>query len=293
MRLGMSGCFLPPNMNDLSVAMCHRVRALGFTGIFTRFRSNDPHTTSKESAYQVRDLLAGEGVGLFQATGYWQNMVTPDEGVRQESVRTVQAALRLAGWLGARGIDTGPGSMSANGPWFPHPENWTASAERQLVKTLKECAAAAGDAGVFLSLESHQLVTLATPEITKAILDEVDSPWVRCDYDSANWITLQTVYDTGPEVSRHFDILGDYIVSAHAKDVWMEDKLTVHIQDGCPGKGNMDFKTLFRRLEDLDPDYPIIAEGNSTEELPAVARLFHATAEELGIRVLDVDEKAN
>lgn len=291
MRLGMSGCFLPDDMNDLSIAMCQRVRDLGFTGIFTRFRANDPHTTTKEAAQRVRDLLAGEGVRLFQATGYWQNMVTSDEAVRKESVRTVQAALRLAGWMGARGIDTGPGSMNPNGPWYPHPDNWTVSAERQLVKTLKECTAAAEDAGVYLSLESHQLVTLASPEIAKAVLDEVDSRWVRCDYDSANWITLQTVFDTGAEVSRHFDILGNHIVSAHAKDVWVEDKLTVHIEDGCPGKGLMDFKTLFRRIEDLSPDYPVIAEGNSTADLPAVSRLFHQTAEELGIRVLAVDEE--
>lgn len=292
MRFGMSGCFLPSDMDDVTPEMCRRVRELGFSGIFTRFRANDPHTTPRHKAQRLRDLLAGEGVRLYQATGYWQNLVSPDEGVRKESVRTLQAALRLAGWMGARGIDTGPGSMNPDGPWFPHPDNWTASAERQLVKTLVECQAAAEDAGVYLSLESHQLVTLKTPEITAAILDEVDSPWVRCDYDSANWITLETVFDTGAEVSRHFDLLGRHIVSAHAKDIWIENRLALHLTDGCPGKGLMDFKTLFRRMEALNPDYPVISEGNRTEELPAVSRLFHATAQELGIRVLDADESA-
>ena len=293
MRFGMSGCFLPSDMNDLSVAMCRRVRELGFSGIFTRFRSNDPHTTSKDQAVRLRDLLAGEGLRLYQATGYWQNMITPDETVRRETVRTVQAALRLAGWMGARGIDTGPGSMSTNGPWFPHPDNWTTSARNQLIKTLKECASAAEDAGVYLSLESHQLVTLATPEITLEVLDAVDSPWVCCDYDSANWITLETVYDTGAALNHHFDLLGKHMVSAHAKDIWIEDKLTLHLQDGCPGKGLMDFKTLFQRIEALSPDYPVISEGNSTAELPEVSRLFHDLAKELNIRVLDVDEEAD
>ncbi|MEZ4836174.1 MAG: sugar phosphate isomerase/epimerase [Caldilineaceae bacterium] len=287
MRFGMSGCFLPADMDDVTQAMCRRVRELGFSGIFTRFRANDPHTTPKDKAQRLRSLLADEGVRLYQATGYWQNMITPDETARKETVRTVQAALRLAGWMGARGIDTGPGSMNPAGPWFPHPDNWTASARRQLVKTLKECVSAAEDAGVFLSLESHQLVTLKTPEITLEILDEVDSPWVRCDYDSANWITLETVFDTTSALNHHFDLLGKHIVSAHAKDIWIENKLAVHLQDGCPGKGNMDFKTLFRRVEALSPEYPVIAEGNSTEELPAVARLFHDTARELGIAVLD------
>ena len=298
MRLGMSGCFLPDNMDDLTEEMCKRVRDLGFTGIFTRFRANDPHTTPKAKAQRVRDLLEANGVRMFQSTGYWQNMITPDETLRKEAVRTVQAALRLAGWMGARGIDTGPGSMhpearsmSHGAAWHPHPDNWTLSAKRQLVKTLKECAQAAEDAGVFLSLESHQLVTTKTPEIAKEVLDEVDSPWVRCDYDSANWITLDTIFDTASAINYHFDLLGQYIVSCHAKDIWIENRLALHLQDGCPGRGLVDFTTLFRRMEDLNPDYPVIAEGNTTAELPAVSALFHAIAAELGIRILDVDEQ--
>lgn len=292
MRFGMSGCFLPDNMDNVTPEMCRRVRQLGFSGIFTRFRANDPHTTTRAQAQRLRDLLADEGVRLYQSTGYWQNMVTPDESRRKEAVRTVQAALRLAGWMGARGIDTGPGSMNPAGPWYPHPDNWTASAQRQLVKTLNECKAAAEDAGVYLSLESHQLVTLKTAEIALEVLDEVNSPWVSCDYDSANWITLETVFDTASALNHHFDLLGKHMVSCHAKDIWIENKLALHLQDGCPGKGLMDFKTLFRRMEALNPDYPVIAEGNSTEELPAVAELFHRTAAELGIRVLDGHEAA-
>lgn len=290
MRFGMSGCFLPDDMDEMTTEICKRVRNLGFTGIFTRFKKNNPHDTSKAKAERFRNLLADHGVKLFQATGYWQNLVTSDEAARRESVRTLQAALRLAGWMGARGIDTGPGSMNPDGPWFPHPDNWTETSRRQLVKSLKECAKAAEDVGVYLSLEGHQLVTLESAEVAKAILDEVDSPWVRSDYDSANWITRETVYNTAKAIDHHFDVLGSYIVSCHAKDVWIENCLTLHLQDGCPGKGTVDFKTLFRRMESLSSDYPVIVEGSSTEELPQVSALFHSTARELGIRVLDVDE---
>jgi len=292
MRFGMSGCFLPADMRAMTPEICRRVREAGFSGIFTRFRDNNPHDTPLETARQVRELLAGEGVRLFQATGYWQNLVTPDEDARREAVRTLQAALRLAGALGARGIDTGPGSMNPDGPWFPHPANWTFDARRQLVKSLQECAPVAEGEGVYLSLEGHQLVTLESAEVTKEILDEVDSRWVRSDFDSANWITLQTIFQTGAAIDHMLDVLGKHVVSCHAKDIWPENRLTVHLQDGCPGKGLMDFKTLFLRMEALSPDYPVIAEGNSTEELPLVSQLFHRTAAELGIRVLDADQEA-
>ena len=290
MRLGMSGGFLPEDMRDFTAETCRRVRALGFSGVFCRFRRNDPHATTRAEAVALRDLLAGEGLRLFQATGYWQCMITEDETQRSEAVRTVQAALRLAGWLGARGIDTGPGSMNPAGPWFPHPANHTGSARRQLVRTLRDCAAAAEDAQVFLSLEGHQLVTLRDAATTRAVLDEVGSLWVRSDYDSANWITLDTVFDTTEALNFDFDTLGSRIVSAHAKDIWIENRLALHLQDGCPGKGRMDFATLFRRMEALSPDLPVIVEGAATDELPAVGALFHRIAAEARIRVLDADQ---
>ena len=41
MRLGLNGCFLPANMDDITPGLCERVRGFGFSGIFTRFREND------------------------------------------------------------------------------------------------------------------------------------------------------------------------------------------------------------------------------------------------------------
>jgi sugar phosphate isomerase/epimerase len=203
------------------------------------------------------------------------------------------AALRLAGWLGARGVDTGPGSMSADGPWFPHPDNWTVHARAQLVKSLREAAGAAEDNGVYLSLEGHQLVTLESAQVTAEILDAVDSRWVRSDYDSANWVTRQTVYHTTQALRDDFAALGRHIVSCHAKDIWIENRLALHLQDGCPGKGNMDFATLFSLAEAISPDIPIIVEGAATDELEDVSALLHGIAAEAGITILDSAHKVS
>jgi len=287
MRLGLNGCFLPDDMQDITPALCQRVRALGFSGIFTRFKNNHPLETPRAAAERVRQVLADNGLRMYQSTGFWQCLVTSDETRRAESVRVLQGAIRLAGWLGSRGIDTGPGSMNPRGPWFPHPDNLTPAARAQLIKSLKECAPVAEDCGVFLSMEGHQLVTLESAEVTAEVLDAVDSPWVTSDYDSANWLTLKEAFDPTPAINRHFDVLGRHIVSCHAKDVWLEDKLSIHIQDGCPGKGNLDFRTVITRMETLSPEYPVLPEGNVTEDLPEVVALFRRLADELGIKILE------
>ena len=177
MRLGMCGCFLPENMNDFTPDICRRVRDLGFSGIFCRFRQNDPHSTTRAEAQRLRSLLADENLRLFQATGYGE---TSSQMMRPASrKRAHPAGGATPGRLARRPWHRyGPGSMSPAGPWAPHPANWTRSARRQLIRSLRECAAAAEDAGVYLSVEAHQTVTLASPEIAADVLDAVDSPWV-------------------------------------------------------------------------------------------------------------------
>jgi sugar phosphate isomerase/epimerase len=285
MRFGVSGDLIPRDMDEITPALTERVRALGFSGIFSRFGGNDPHTTTEARCRRVRAILEDADLAMYQATGYWQCLIHPDEAQRGEAVRTLQAALRVAGWLGARGIDTGPGSMNSRGPWFPHPDNWTAWAREQLVKSLKECAPVAEECGVFLSLEGHQLVTLDTAETMRAVLDEVNSPMVKCDFDPVNWITLQTIFATGPAVAAMVATLGPQIVSAHAKDVAIQDRLVVHIDNIAAGTGILDYPTFLRLIEDLDPSYPVIVEAAAIEELPAVSDFLHRTARECGIAV--------
>ncbi|HLH72313.1 MAG TPA: sugar phosphate isomerase/epimerase family protein [Chloroflexota bacterium] len=287
MRLGVCGGKLPANMDDLSPELCHEVRQLGYSGIFTRFRANDPLTTTREQCRRARAVIEDSGLRLYQTTGYWQCLIHPDESKRAEAVKVLQASLKIAGWLGARSIDTGPGSLNPRGPWFPHPDNWTPLARRQLIRSLREAAPAAEDAGVYLGLEAHQLVTLSSPEVTRDVLDAVDSPWVRCDLDPANWITLETAFNTGPAIDHMFDVLGDRIVSGHAKDSTILDKLTIHIDACCPGTGNLDFGTYFRRMEALNPEYPLIVEGASYEQWGVAAEFLHGVARKEGIRVIE------
>ena len=286
MRFGMSGTFLPSSMDDFTPEIAKRVRELGFSGVFTRFRENDPFETTTAQCHRVRDVLADEGIRMYQTTGYWQCLIHPDETERKKAVRTVQEALRVAGDIGARGIDTGPGSMDPTGPWNPHPDNWSLKSKEQLIKSLTECAKAATDNQVYLSLEGHQLVVLENEDVTKEILDAVGSPWVRSDLDPANWVTLKTVYRTGEALDRIFDVLGKHIVSGHAKDIILTNAHTLHLPTCAPGTGMLDFKTYIRRMEELDPEYPLITEGTQESELPAVSEFLHRTAAELGIEVI-------
>jgi sugar phosphate isomerase/epimerase len=284
MRLGMSGAFLPARMDDFTEETARRIRDLGFSGCFTRF-TDDPFTTPKETAHRVRDLLAGHGLRMYQAIGYRPPLIHPDEAVRRRAAEVLGAAVHLTAELGCRGTHTGPGSLNPRGAWFPHPYNWTAQAKDQLIKSLREVAPIAEDRGVYVGMEGHVLVTLDSAETMAEVLGAVDSPMVRCDLDPVNWITRETVYHTGAAITRMADTLGSFVIGGHAKDVTIEDRLVLHLSECPAGTGLLDWDVFLPRIEALDPDFPLVVEHCTSDELPGISEFLHTKAAELGIAI--------
>jgi sugar phosphate isomerase/epimerase len=282
----MSGAFLPTKIDDFSEETCRRIKDLGFSGCFTRFTDN-PLETPHERAHRVRDLMADQGVRMYQAIGYRPPLHHPDETVRKEAVRLLGAAVRLNAALGARGTHTGPGSLNPKGAWFPHPYNWTQQAKDQLVKSLREVAPVAEDHDIFIGMEGHVLVTLDSAETMRDVLAAVDSPRVKCDLDPVNWITRENVYDTGAAIRQMAQTLEGFIIGGHSKDVQIENKLVLHISECPTGLGLIDHDTLLRTVEGIDPDFPLLVEHCSTEDLPRISEFLHGKCAELGITILE------
>lgn len=287
MRFGMSGAFLPSRVEDFTPQMAARVREFGFSGIFTRFTDSDPSDLSDASCQRFRSILAEHGLRLYQCLMARPVLIHPDQATRQEAVRVLQRVVRAAARLGARGVHCGPGSLSLTGAWFPHPYNRTAEAKSNLIASLREVAPVAEGEGIYLGMEGHQLVTLDGPETMRDVLDAVGSPRVKTDLDPVNWITLSTIFGTGDALRHMLRTVGHHVIGGHAKDVRIEDRLVVHINECAAGTGLLDYPTFLQEVEAVGTDLPLVVEHCATEELPQVSQFLHQTAREVGIPVHD------
>ena len=86
-----------------------------------------------------------------------------------------------------------------------------------------------------------------------------------------------------------FDLLGRWIVSAHAKDLYyasVVDLRHVNFVEVIPGRGVLDYRTFLRRGEQVSADLPLIMEHlPRREDYAAGAAYIRSVAREIGVTV--------
>ncbi|HLZ07433.1 MAG TPA: sugar phosphate isomerase/epimerase, partial [Chloroflexota bacterium] len=105
----------------------------------------------------------------------------------------------------------------------------------------------------------------------------------RCDLDPVNWLTLHTVFRSGAAIDGMVDVLGLRIFNAHAKDVVVEKRLSLHIDEVPAGQGILDWDRFLRRMEAIGSDRFLVVEHAAVEELAGIKTFLDRKAAELGI----------
>ena len=112
----------------------------------------------------------------------------------------------------------------------------------KIVEYFKETVKILEEADMIMVLESESSVYAANATKLAAIIDAINSPYVKAVWDPGN-----SAYDPGGEVPypAGYEIIKDKMVHMHLKDV----KITDGKAKGAPvGKGDVDFEGHFRRL---------------------------------------------
>ena len=284
-KLGVAGGPVPRKMEDLDDRLCAKLRELGFSGIGTHFLCN-PHDPPLKAIERVKAVTTAHDLTIVQSWGWWQPLVSYDESVRREGVRTLGAAVRFAHLLGAEMVLTGPGSHNPRGTWWPHPRNYEPRSTDQLVKSLREAAKVAEDRNTPIALECHVTSTLCTPERTREVIDRVDSDAVKINVDPVNDIgSFADLHDNGALIQRTFDVLDGCIAAGHAKDIYAEDRLTVHLSETVPGDGMLDYRAFLSRFAQACPGSFLLVEHLPESQVAQAVAHVRAMAAEVGVAI--------
>jgi len=285
MRLGVVA-YVPRDIEEITPEVAQRVRANGFRSIFFSLQ-NDPADISDQKARSVREVLAADGVDVGQYWGRYGSLVRPESDHWPETMRLLDETMRVAAQLGCRCVIAPPGSLNPAGAYAPHRLNNSDQAMELLVERCREAVKPAEQHGIYLALEPHTLCILNTPERAKLLIDAVGSPALAIEWDPVNWLTFETLYASGEVIQRTYDLLGERLVTGHAKDISPVNRLVVHLDETYAGNGELDYATFLRCFSRLEPWKTLYIEHTPEEHIPSAKQHIDTMARSIGVSVTE------
>jgi sugar phosphate isomerase/epimerase len=282
LRLGVSDGPVPRDPSDVDEPLARRLAGLGVRVVHTHFRGS-PEAVAADAG-RVRSVLAEHGVSVAEATGYNPQLIHPDDAVLAGELDRLRAAFETARLQGAEMIISGCGSYHPTHFYGPHPNNHLPATRERLITSLRRVAPWAQDAGVILALECHVATALDTPEHIREVVQAVNSPWVRLNFDPVNLLGDFSKVWANAEAMRHmWQVLGGcYAKCSDIKDVRADTQFVVHISEAPPGEGMLDLDAYFEVIAHLGEDTAVIVEHLPADKaITALAYVKHA-AEQRG-----------
>ena len=215
---------------------------------------------------------------VIAEVGAWSNPLSPDPEGRAASLQKCKTLLALADEIGARCCVNIAGSRGAK--WDgPHPADLTAETFEMIVATVREIIDAVQPRRTFYTLEPMPWMYPDSADSYLELLRAVDRPRFGVHFDPVNLVCSPQRYYGNAALVRDFVArLGPHIRSVHLKDIRLQERLTVHLDEVRPGLGELDYRTLLTELNRLDPDLPVML-----EHLPAQAEYDLAAAAVRGV----------
>ncbi|MEJ5312119.1 MAG: TIM barrel protein [Anaerolineae bacterium] len=228
---------------------------------------------------------AAEAANIVIAeVGAWSNPLSADATTRQAALEKCQTQLALADEIGARCCVNIAGTRGE--PWDgPHPSNLTEETFDLIVETVRMIIDAVQPRRTYYTLEPMPWMYPDSADSYLRLLAAIDRSHFGVHVDMVNVINSpQRYFENAALIREWFTKLGPHIKSCHAKDTLLATRLTTHLDEVRPGLGYLDYRTLLRELDKLDPDTPLMIEHlHAEEDYRLSAAYIRSVADEIGL----------
>lgn len=197
---------------------------------------------------------------VIAEVGAWSNPLDSDPVKRQAAMEKCIASLRLADALGARCCVNIAGSRGAR--WDgPHATNLSDETFGMVVESVQEIIDQAKPQNSMYTLETMPWIFPDSLASYKRLLVAINRPHFGVHFDPVNMINSPARYFDNADLIREFVAeLGAQIYSVHLKDIYLHEKLTVHLDEVAPGEGGLAIDVLLNELATLGADLPVMLE---------------------------------
>ena len=239
-----------------------------------------------DTTIRTYELAARKANIVIAEVGAWSNPLSPDKATRQAALDTCKKSLALADNIGGRCCVNIAGSRGSK--WDgPHTDDLTEETFEIIVETVRKIIDSVKPTRSFYTLETMPWMYPDSPDSYLQLIEAIDRKTFAVHLDPVNLVNSpQRYFKNGELIAECFTKLGPYIKSCHAKDIYLRDNLTVHLDEVRPGLGNFDYRTYLRELNQLDAEVPLMLEHlPDEEEYKLAAEYIRTVAQQEGISV--------
>ncbi len=235
---------------------------------------------------QVRELQAAlkEHDVLFYNMHVWDNITHPDPARRKKCHDEYLRIIECAEQVGLNFVLLHTGSRAEGTPGVPHPDNWTEETWKMSVDALRKVIDDTSGSRVNIAVEAINANNFNNPAAHVRLKRDVGDR-LKFTLDPTNMLYAGLVFRTTELLNTCFELMGEDIMYAHAKDVQWRGMLP-GIQWVIPGEGVMDYEVYLTHLSRLESTRVLMLEFLRGDDQYAQGREYiEHTAEKLGVTI--------
>ncbi|MHB9030549.1 MAG: sugar phosphate isomerase/epimerase family protein [Candidatus Latescibacterota bacterium] len=256
----------------------------GYSGFVT---GADAWLAAKDSEIrELRAALREQNAVFFEVAGY-KSIIRPDAARRQKDLVILAQCIEAAERIGCPMVGTCTGSCDPNSYINVHPDNWSEKTWKMTVEGVKQVLRDTAGMKAAIGIEAQITTNIGRPRDHKRLMDDVGDPRCAVNLDPVNMMSLDTYYHSTELLSECFDLLGEQILGAHAKDSYIvPDEQTVIQREVCAGRGVMDYETYLVRLSRMKWPRTLLPEHVPGDQLIEAAEYIRKVAAKVGVKII-------
>jgi len=258
------------------------IREAGYTACEAGAAQWDYNITDSE----IREMQAAlkQHDVEFYTLHVWINIIDPDLKKREAAHTLNCKAVEMADRLGMKFILTHTGGRNPRGKDIPHPLNWTRETWEMSVAATKKILRDTAGSKVDLAFEAVNSCNNNTPQSHVRLRKDVGDPRVKVTLDPSNMLHAGTFFRTTELINQCFDLIGEDISYAHAKDQTWTDMMPV-IKGVTLGQGSMDYELYLARLSRMKKPRCLLIEHLPQDQFEPSRQFLLQTAQKIGVKI--------
>ena len=252
----------------LDAVSAHGIRRIQLNTSCMGF-SDMPDGLDSAACERARREIDARGIEVVSLSATY-NMIHPDPTARSQGMRRLGVLASHAAELGTDLLTLCTGTRNPDNMWADHPQNNSSEAWSDLLAAMEQAITLAEEHNVRLGIEPEVANVVSSPAKARKLLDTMRSDRLAIVMDGANVFPLGTIHRQQEILNEAFELLGEHIALAHAKDLSRDGEAGHE----AAGTGLLDYDHYLHLLHHSGYRGAVVLHSLTPEQVPACVRFL-------------------